>query len=128
MNGNRRIFYDKLTGDKIHEIGRNGSFTLPTIEQDIATWSSLSDRNRDTFDVLELTFDDYEQDFSEGTLIGVDLETKIPRFSYPDPNNPEVPIVAEKPLTVQIAELKAENLATMEALADVYEMMLGGGV
>lgn len=33
---------------------------------------------------------------------------------------------SEKPLSVQVEELKAENLATMGAVAEVYEMLLGG--
>jgi hypothetical protein len=82
MNGNRRIFYDKLTGDKIHEIGRNGSFTLPTIEQDIATFTALSERNRDTFDVLELEFGKHHFEFSQATSYRVNPTTKELEFNY----------------------------------------------
>lgn len=124
--GNRRIFYDKLTGEKIYEIGRNGSFTLLTIEQDIATFTILSERNRNTFDVLELPFNTYEQDFKECIDYRVNIETKKLEFSYPDPNEPDVEQPYQAPLSEQIAELRAENVTTLEAIAEVYELVLGG--
>lgn len=125
-NSSRRLFYDIISGEVIHEIGRIGAVSLPTIEQDIETYKALSDRNRDTFDVIELEYDQYAQDFAECDGYRVNLETKELEFSYPDPNEPEAPPVYQKPLSEQIAELKAENLATMGAVAEVYEMLLGG--
>lgn len=126
MVDNLRIFYDVSTGKFVHHIGRQGSINLPTVEQDIATYTALSERNRDTFDVLELEYGQYAQDFAECNGYRVNPETKELEFSYPDPNEPEQPPVFQKALSEQLAELKAENLATMGAVAEVYEMLLGG--
>lgn len=126
MNAIRRLFYDKNTGEVIQQVGRRGSVILPTIDEDIATYESLYERNRETFDVLELEYSQYERDFTEANGYRVNPETKKLEFSYPDPNEPEAPPVYQKPLSEQIAELKAENLATMGAVAEVYEMLLGG--
>ncbi|MDK7664386.1 hypothetical protein [Cytobacillus oceanisediminis] len=116
MSGVRRIFYDIATGDKIHEIGRTGVFTLPTIDQDIATFTALSERNRETFDVIELPFGAYQQDFAEARLIGVDLEKKIPLFAYPDPENPGQEITPPIPLSEEVKTLKNELAAVQGAV------------
>jgi hypothetical protein len=104
--GVRRIFYDKTTGERIHEIGREGDFTLPTIEQDIVTYTALSERNRETFDVIELPFGAYAQDFAECNGYRVNVETRELEFSYPDPNAPQDPPVFQRPLSEQIKEQK----------------------
>lgn len=122
----RRIYFDKERGNKLVEVGYMGRVTPTTIEQDIVTYTALSERNRDSFDVLELEYGQYAQDFAECNGYRVNPETKELEFSYPDPNEPEQPPVFQKALSEQIAELKAENLATMGAVAEVYEMLLGG--
>lgn len=133
--GIRRIFYDLTTGDKIHEIGRNGSFTLPTIDQDIATYTALSERNRDTFDVLELPFGAYVQDFVEcnGYRVNVELLATLSddrkgealEFSYPDQNEPTAPQVFQKPLTIQLDELKLQLESAQEA---IDFLIMNGGI
>lgn len=122
----RRIYYDAATGEKIIEVPFFGYVTSTSVEQDIANYTALSERNRETYEVLELLFTDYAQDFSECNGYRVNPETKELEFSYPDPTEPEAPPVYEKPLSEQIKELKAENLSTMGAVAEVYEMLLGG--
>lgn len=81
MNGVRRIFFDNL-GNVIQEIGRNGDFILPTIEQDIASYVALSERVRDSFDVLELPFGAYANEFSTATGYRVNPTTKDLEFNY----------------------------------------------
>ena len=126
----RKIYYDKTTGEYLVDTGERSGYgdavVSKTIEQDIETYTVLSERNRDSFDVLELEYGQYAQDFAECNGYRVNPETKELEFSYPDPNEPEAPPVYQKPLSEQIAELKAENLATMGAVAEVYEMLLGG--
>jgi len=107
--GIRRIFYDLTTGDKIHEIGRQGNFILPSIDQDIATFTTLSERNRETFDVIELPYGFYNADFSTCSGYRVNPATKELEFSYPDPNEPEVEQPHRAPLSVEVEELKKEN-------------------
>lgn len=127
MEMGTRIYYDKRTGEPFFSIGaRSGDFMPSTVEQDIEKYRQLSERNRDTYDVLELEYGQYEQDFAESNGYRVNPETKELEFSYPDPNEPTAPPVFQKALSEQIEELKAENLATMGAVAEVYELLLGG--
>lgn len=110
MRLGRKLFYDNVTGLKIVDTGQwDNAIRLKTVEEDIATYKELSERNRDTFDVLELPYGAYAQDFIEGRLVGVDVETKVPVFEYPDPNAPDEPIVVKVPLSKEVIALKAEN-------------------
>lgn len=110
MNIERMLFFDKTDGTLILDTGewKNAS-RKKTVDQQIATYKELSERNRETFDVIELEFGQYAQDFAEGRLIGVDLETKKPIFEYPNPENTEEPIVTLVPLSEEIAALRQEN-------------------
>lgn len=116
MDNYRRIYYDISTGNRIIEVGLSEGVPM-TIEQDIATFTALSERNRETFDVIELPFGAYQQDFAEGKLIGVDLEKKIPLFAYPDPENPGQEITPPIPLSEEVKTLKNE-LATVQGAVD----------
>ena len=105
----RRIFYDILTGNVILDKGElQGSVITTTVEQDITTFVSLSERNRNTFDVLELPYGARAQDFAECNGYRVNVETKELEFSYPDPNNPEAPQEFGPPLTQQISDIRAD--------------------
>lgn len=107
MKVGRKIFYEKVTGNTLVDTGeRQGSVVTTTVEQDIATYAVLSERNQDTFDVLELQFGAYAQDFAESNGYRVNVETKTLEFSYPDPNDPIAEPVYQKPLTSQVQELK----------------------
>lgn len=130
MRFGRKIYYDVVTGEKIIETGEmSGSVIQKTVDQDIATYTALSERNRDTFDVLELEYGQYAQDFAECNGYRVNPETKELEFSYPDPNEPTAPPVYQKPLSEQIAELKAQNealgLTVDSILTDVIPNLLG---
>lgn len=145
----RRIFYDKETGEKLVDTGlRINSAPQTTVVYDISVYKSLSERNRETFDVLELDPEEYAADFAEGRLIGVEPETKELRFEYSNPEDPAEPIKPAVPLSKQIEALKEEgvmnmmamvemyeknvsleqeNAATMLAVTELYELMMGGG-
>lgn len=119
----RKLFYEIETGNIIQVTEeRQGAVVATTIEQDIATYTALSERNRETFDVLELPFGAYAQDFAEGMqIIGVDIETKTPIFEYPNVSDPNEPIVTVVPLSEEINALKKENTllkAQNHALSD----------
>jgi hypothetical protein len=104
-----RIYYDKLTGTPIQVTGNykdDWLTEIPTIEQDIANYTALSERNRDTFDVIELPFGSYAEDFAQCNGFRVNTETKQLEFSYPDPNEPEAPQVFRKPLMEEVEETK----------------------
>jgi hypothetical protein len=107
MEIGRKLFYDNTNGNVIYDTGeRQGSVVATTIEQDIATFTALSERNRDTFNVIELPFGAYQQDFAESNGYRVNVETKELEFSYPDPADPEAPPVFQKALTEQVRELR----------------------
>lgn len=137
----RRIYYDISTGNVIQDTGeRHGSVVPTTIEQDILTYTALSERNRDTFDVLELDYGAYAQDFAECNGYRVNLETKTLEFSYPVPNEPGVEQPYQAPLTDQVKILEAtvlemtaysasqdERLANQEqAVLELTTLIAGG--
>ncbi|WP_394137422.1 hypothetical protein [Cytobacillus oceanisediminis] len=115
----RKIFYDTATGNIIIDTGeRQGAVIATTIEQDIATFTALSERNLETFDVIELPFGYRAQDFAECIGYRVNLEKlatvtdkgEAIEFAYPDPNGEVTEPVYVKPLSVEIEELKSKQL------------------
>ena len=106
----RRIYFDNLNGSVLVDTGQKiDSHSIP-IDREIEVFMVLSERNRNTFDVLELPYGAYSQDFAEyGGSYRVNPKTKELEFSYPVPGEPEAPQVFGPPLTEQIEELKAEN-------------------
>ena len=104
----RKIYYDLSTGNVLVDTGERSGFVVPTtVEQDIATYKALSERNRETFDYIELEYGQYAQDFQECNGYRVNPETKQLEFSYPDPNDPDPQEpVYQKPLSEEVAETK----------------------
>lgn len=106
----RRIYYDKENGTVILNKEEILGFAEKTsIEKDISDFSALSERNRNTFDVLELPYGAHTQDFAESNGYRVNVETKELEFSPRDPNNPDAPQEFGPPLTKQIEDLRDEN-------------------
>lgn len=118
----RKLYYDTTTGTIIVNTGEMvGGVSPASLEQDIKAYTALSERNRETFNVLELPYGAYSQDFAECNGYRVNIETKELEFSYPDPNEPEKPVEFVKPLSVEVEELRKENVllkAQSQALAD----------
>lgn len=119
MNVGRMIFYDKISGEVIVNTGQYENIAVKkTAEQQIATFTALSERNRETFDVIELPFGFRAQDFAECIGYRVDVTElatlaesergQAIKFAYPDPNAPTEPPVYQKSLTEQIAERDAQ--------------------
>lgn len=94
------------------------------ISKDVEEFKVLSERNRDSFDVLELEYGQYAQDFAECNGYRVNPETKELEFSYPDPNEPEAPPVFQEPLTKQIEQLDKRQLETENAVLMLMDMNL----
>lgn len=129
MKIGRRIFYEKETGNVILEVGEREGFVTPTtVEQDIEMYKVLSERNRDTFDYIELEYGQYAQDFAESNGYRVNPETKELEFSYPDPNEPEAEPVYQKPLTVEVKETKQAVADTNAMLLELLEVIAMGGM
>lgn len=128
MNIGKMIFYDNITGEKIVDTGEwSGVNIKKTVDQQIATYKELSERNRDTFDVLELPYGAYSQDFRECIGYRVNVETKALEFSYPDPNEPGVEQPYQAPLSEQVATLESQVQTQEQAIADltIYMATLG---
>lgn len=106
MSVGRKIYYDIETGSVILTTGeRQGSVNQRTVERDVQTYKELSERNRETFDCIELEIGQYAQDFSESRgNFRVNPETKELEFSYPDPNAPEEPQPYQPPLSEVVAQ------------------------
>lgn len=120
----RRIYYDKATGNVLVDTGERVGFVVPTtIEQDFQTYVALSERVPETVGVLELEYGQYAQDFAECNGYRVNPETQQIEFSYPDPNDPEAPLVYQKPLSEEIAETK-QAIAELTIL--LAQMQMGG--
>lgn len=104
----RKVFYDLITGSVITDTGeRQGNVSQTTIAEDVSMFTALSERNRETFDVLELPYGAYQQDFSECSGYRVNVETKMLEFSYPDPNAKAEEPVFQKPLSLKVSELQS---------------------
>lgn len=125
-----RIYYDKGTGNILVNIGERfgyGDSVVPTTDdEDIANYTALSERNRESFDFIELEFGQYAQDFAESNGYRVNPTTKELEFSYTDPNEPEAPLVYQEPLSKQVEKLKQEDLNNKEAIAELYMLSMGG--
>lgn len=122
IKAGKRIYFDKLTGDVIHDTGeRQGEVvSITTIPQDIAVSKTLTERVRTSFDVIELPYGQNAQDFAQCNGYRVNPSTKALEFSYPNPNDPVAEQPYQQPLTEQITELKNSQ-------ADLWELVLFGG-
>lgn len=124
----RKIYYDSSTGNEIIQLGEGVGLVETTINDDINAFRALSERNRDSFDVLELEYGQYAQDFAECNGYRVNPETKELEFSYPDPNEPEQPPVFQKALSEQIKTLELRQLQTNEDLSSLMDFIISGGM
>jgi len=127
MQIGRRIYYDLATGNIILDTGeRSGDVVETTVEQDFAAYKSLAERVPETVGMLQLEYGQYAQDFATCSGYRVDVSGDEPKlvFSYPDPNDPEVEPVYQKPLSEQVSQLESDKLTLMESMAELYEMVL----
>lgn len=106
----RMIFYDKGTGQVLVTTpSQEGANVYDNPEDLVTMYPDLRDRDRNTFDVIQLDYGQYDRDFEQAINWQVNLETKMLEFIYPDPNNPEEPQPFRKALTEEIEELRQEN-------------------
>lgn len=120
----RKIYYDKATGQVIASTGE-GDMMETTKEQDFAGFSALAERVPETVDFIQLEYEQFKEDFRRCSGLKVDLETKELRFTYADDSDPGTPAEPQKPLTLQVDELK-QQLATLQAAMD--DLILGGAI
>jgi hypothetical protein len=124
MKIGRKIYYDKLTGNVILTTSEmQGSVVETTLEQDVSTFEELNGRIAGTFDFVQLAYGEFAHDFTECNGYRVNVETKELEFSYPDPTQPDVPPVYQKPLSEKVIELEERQSLMQQALD---EILLGG--
>lgn len=125
MKIGRMIFYDSLTGDVLIDTGEIvGSAVKKTVDQQIATYKKLSDRNRDTFEYIELDFGAYSQDFTECNGYRVNVKTKMLEFSYPDPNEPTLEQPYQESLSGKVKQLELAQSVTDTTILELMESLL----
>lgn len=137
----KRIYYDALTGEVVLDTGeRKGSVTSTTIEQDIQTYKALSERNRESFNVIELEYGQYAQDFAEciGYRVNIEKLKMLPEdrkhealeFSYPDLNLPpeEQEPVYQSPLSEKVESLETKVTLQEQAIAELTILMATAGI
>ncbi|WP_339219762.1 hypothetical protein [Paenibacillus sp. FSL W7-1332] len=121
-----KIFFDADTGNVLitspSQIAPD-DFHIHSVDELIQIYPVLRDRDRASFDVIELEYGQYTQDFAESTYWTVDPATKKILFTYRDPNNPEVPPTPQPALTEQLTALRTENETLKNRVSDV-EMTL----
>ncbi|MCD7034566.1 hypothetical protein LRR81_09970 [Metabacillus sp. GX 13764] len=77
MQIGRRIYYDNTTGEVILDKGEMEGDVLQTTDmQDIFSFPVLSERNRDSFDYIDLDFGAYADRFKQHESYKVDAKTK----------------------------------------------------
>lgn len=125
MKVGRTIFFDKETGEILVDTQeKEGFVSYKTPDYYIDRYKILIERNRETFDYIELEYGQYAQDFAECNGYRVNPETKELEFSYPDPNEeePQEPVY-QKPLSEKVDELENRTTATEDALLAI---LMGG--
>lgn len=121
-----RVYYDLETGETLVITGdREGDIKILTVDDDIKRFKKLTERNRETFDYIELEYGQYAQDFAESNGCRVNPETKELEFSYPDPNEkePEEPVY-RKPLSEQAKEQEQ----AIGELTGIVSLLMGGNM
>lgn len=128
-----RIYYDKETGIVIQEVGEcSGVVVETTTEQDFAAYIALAKRVPDTIGMIRFEYKEHEQDREiGGHITRIDLETLEPLFTYPEPNEPEVPQEPRPAISTQVDELKQRSEQLVEestlnqiALMELHALML----
>lgn len=117
----KRVFFDKTTGDVFFEVNMQSDYPL---ENDILSFNPLRERHSSTFDVVELEFDQYAQDFIECVGYRVNVETKTLEFSYPDPNEPNLEQPYQAPLSEKVKKLELAQSVTDTTLLELMESLL----
>jgi hypothetical protein len=118
----RRIYYDVTSGEVIANTGeRSGDVVETTVEYDIKVYKSLSERNLESFDYIELEYEQNAKDFAACYGYRVNPDTKQLEFSYPDPNKPEPEKPTYRPPLSEEVERTKSRVADLELT--IAEMM-----
>lgn len=108
----RRIYFDSTTGQVLIDLGeRKGDIKPTTIEQDILSYKVLSERNRESFDYIQLEYGEFNQDFLSSNSYRINVDTRNIEFNYRNTNDDTLDIpVFQESLTEKISLLEKENI------------------
>ena len=124
-NVGRKVYFDIITGEVLVVTSEmEGDVLGTTVEQDINIYKVLSERNIDSFDVIELEFGEYAKDFMSSNKYSVNVDTKELLFNYPNPNDPDEEPIFRKSLGEEVEELKnAQSITESDLAVIVMESM-----
>lgn len=90
MNIGMKIYYDKATGNVIHNTGEyiGRGYVETTEDQDFTTIKELAQRVRETVGVVRLQYGQYSREFAQCDSYRVDPETGTLVFTYLNEPNP----------------------------------------
>ncbi|GAB6927037.1 hypothetical protein JCM10914A_10200 [Paenibacillus sp. JCM 10914] len=107
----RKLYYQPSTGNVVFTRGEmTGHVIESTKEQDFASYSKLADYNPNTIGVVQLEHGQYAEEFAACNGYRVNPGTGEIQFLYPDLNDPEEPPTFRKPLSIEVDELRQENI------------------
>lgn len=122
-----KIYFLKNSGEVIWAVSYEDNRSV-NFDEDYEDSYILKQYNKERIGLLVLEDSQYAQDFDECNGYRVNPETKELEFSYPDPNEPGVPPVYQKPLSEEVEELKAAQAETDSTVLELMETILLGGM
>ena len=134
----RKIYYELLTGDIVLTIPEKSheNAIQTTTEQDIQLYDVLQYRDISTLGIIQLQYGEMRTEFEKSKSVKIDLNTNQLVFSYPEftPSGYDIANEAKSKannLEVELNNTKSEleitkndNLTTLEACAELYELLL----
>jgi hypothetical protein len=123
MQIGRKIYFEKFTGNVILEIGEcQGDVIATTIEQDFYIYIALQKYAPEQVGVIQLEYGQYADKFG---IYQYHVSPTTRMLVWGNLINSDMP--AQQPtLEQQIAEIKENQLITMDAIATLYEKVSGG--
>lgn len=124
MQIGHKIYYRKASGEVIFKTSEmSGSVLETTTEEDFEFYPQLQGFDQDKVGMLQLEYGQYADDFARAASHYVNPETNQLMFNYQD-DTAQKPTY-EAPLTDQVAELKARQDSTEQALLSLMEDSVG---
>lgn len=107
-----KIYYDKATGNVIHNTGEyfGRGYVETTEDQDFASIKELAQRVRETVGVLKLQYGQYSREFAQCDSYRVNPDSGTLEFTYPGPQ--------PNPLEGRLEVVETGAANTAQQLAD----------
>lgn len=125
----RKIYYDKLTGNVVLEIGeRHGDIIETTIEQDFECFAELSQRVPETVGLIKLEYGQLKDNFRNCSSYRIDINKSVIDataivFSYdhpiPEPTLEEETLAVARNTQNGVETVSMDNLITMDMALEI---------